>query len=232
MTAPGTPILPADDFSVRVPNDALDPEQAILRVLKAYLLTLTFREARRAGPKPMKPVRFGFSDVFEDWPDPNRDLPYPCASLAMPSGKYEAHSLTPTPIEESYGIYDGAKGTGSTMLWKLSALSQPVQLSCWVTDKASQEAIAARIPGAFAPGSVAGRVLLTGDPLYWCLPVRASLVEHDKIEEAEALYANERRMDFMLQVNVDVVELRCANLLSVRTHLTIGEMVEIAESGE
>lgn len=222
--------MPVTDFGRRVPSDAVDAEQATALVLQAYLKGLEFIQTGRGGETPVAAKKFAFRQVFEEWPDPNTDLPYPCASIESAVGVYERASLTPDALPETFGRYDGAKGTARTALWKLAELVCEYQIDVFANSVGDREAMIARMPGAFAPGEDTDRVLLTGTPLYWCLPVRARLLEHARVDEQDPLYANEWRARFKVRTTIEVVELRCANLLSVRTHLTAGEMVEIAAS--
>lgn len=229
--AVGTPIFPATDFGHRVPSDAIDPEQAIQTVLAAYLKSLEFIETGRAGPNRVASRKFSFNEVFDSWPDPNVDLPYPCASIEAAAATYERHALTPSVLEQTFGTYDES-GKATTALWKLGALVVDTQIDVFANGEGAREAMIARMPGAFAPAEDTDRVLLTGTPLYWCLPVRARLLTHQRMDEEGPIYANEWRARFSVRCIAEVVELRCANLLSVRSHLTAGEMVEIANAAD
>lgn len=223
----GTPILPAGDFSQRVSSDAVDAEQAIQLAVGEYLRGLEFVQTGRAGTRLVAPRRFRFVDVFDEWPEPNRALAYPCAALHSPVATYARHALTATTIDASLGRYDG-EGRRRTVLWKLGELTMDLALDVFASTPGDREAVLARLPSAFAPGEDAARVLLRGSPLYWCLPVRARLLEHRRIDEADAIVAHEYRARALVRADVDVVDLRCATLLDVRTHLTADEMIAVA----
>jgi hypothetical protein len=230
MLPVGQPIFPVTDFGHRVTSDAVDAEQAVAVVLQAYLRSLEFVQTGRAGPNRVQSRVFKLEDVFEEWPDPNLDMPYPCASLGAATATYQRHSLTPSPLPGSFGVYD-EDGKARTALWKLSELVADFQVDTFANTVGDREATIARMPGAFAPAEDTDRVLLSGTPLYWCLPVRARLLEHQRIDEEDPMMANEWRARFVVRCTIEVVELRCANLLSVRSHLTAGEMIEVAETG-
>lgn len=223
----GVPILDPVEFGRRVPSDALDPEEAAEQVLAEYLRGLEFIVSGRRpdGRTSAEARRFRFREVFPSWPDPSVEVPYPCASVSGGPIALERHSLVPTPIEESFGRY----GAG-TALWKLGEMVATFQVDAWLNTGPDREAVVARLPGAFAPGETADRVLLSGTPVYWSLPVRARLVSYERVDTPGARYSNERRVRCDVETSVDVVELRCATLLSGRAHLTVEEMVAIAET--
>lgn len=233
--APGTPILD-DGLGVKlVPTDALDPEQACSAVLAAYLQSLEFfvNNSAAVSSPPGVAQRFKFRQVFDEWPEADRELPYPCATVQAADPMYEHHSLVPTPVDGTFGLYDAAGATKGTVLWKTAELSAVFQVDVWTRTVPKREAVIARMQSAFAPEEGTARVMLTGTPVYWNLPVRASLAENAirRIDEPEPVYSHERRAIVRVRAEVDVVDLRCASLLDVGYRLTLGTGAEL-DAGE
>jgi hypothetical protein len=119
----------------------------------------------------------------------------------VPAG---ASSFTPVPLEETWHEFGE-----NTVLWKLAEANFTFQADFWADDSATREAIAARLPGLFAPGEDATRVVLVGTDRYWRRPVRAQLVSWRRMDEPSTVYVRERRLMAVIQADVDVVDLRC-----------------------
>lgn len=225
----GTPIFTPGLGITRVQTDAIDAEQAIALAVAAYLESLTFTvNVRQLGNPPGADQRFRFTQVFDEWPDADQELPYPCASVSAANVPFQAHSLAPTPLEETFGVYDVPGALAGTVLWKTSELDVELQVDVWTRDIASREAVLAELPGAFAPEEGTGRVMLTGTPAYWSLPVRVSMEGYKRIDEPEPVYSHERRALVNLRASIDVVDLRCATLLSIGYQLKLGTGPELA----
>lgn len=172
----GDPILPASEFGHRVKNSALDPKTALKEILGAYLRGLEFVVSGDVGELVTAPTSFKLEGVTTDWPDPDKELEYPSASITVPDETgLEGHSLAPTAIESSWGVHDCPGVLDGSVLWKLGELAVEMQVDFWANTIVGRDAIAARLPGAFAPGEGARRVLLEGSPLYWGLAGRYSL---------------------------------------------------------
>lgn len=220
----GTPIIPDGLGVTLVPTDAIDAEQACAIAIAAYLRSLTFYVNNREGiahpAGPPKP--FQFEDVFDEWPDPTQPVPYPCASVGTADVAYEAHSLVPTPLEGTFGLYDVPGAMRGTALWKTAEIAPEFQIDVWTRDIAKREAVIARMSSAFAPVEGVARVMLTGPSAYWNLPIRAQLLGVRRVDEPEPVYSHERRAIVRVRASVDVVDLRCATLLDVGYRLTLG----------
>lgn len=228
----GTPILTDGLGVVLVPTDAVDPEQACSNVIGAYLRTLTFSVNNRPPESnPLQPTQvFQFEKVFDEWPEPDQNLPYPCASVVTAGDTmYEPHSLAPTPVEGTFGLYDVPEALRGTVLWKTAEAVVEFQIDLWLRDVAKREAVIARMQSAFAPEEGNRRVMLTGTPSYFNLPVRATidLAAIRRIDVPEANYSHERRAILHVIASVDVVDLRCATLLDVGFRLTLGTGSEL-----
>jgi hypothetical protein len=227
----GTPILDDGLGVTLVPTDAIDPEQAAADVLASYLRTLTFFVNNRApqSDPPLPTQQFQFEKVFDEWPEADRELPYPCATVHAAEAPYSHHALVPTPLDGTFGLYDVPGAMRGTVLWKTAELDAAFQVDVWTRDVAKREAVLARMQSAFAPEEGSARVMLTGTPSYWNLPIRASL-EPDaiaRIDEPEPVYSHERRAIVRVRASVDVVDLRCATLLDVGYRLTLGTGAEL-----
>lgn len=228
----GTPILSDGLGVVIVPTDAIDPEQAVSNVIAAYLRTLVFfvNNRRSEADPPQVGQKFSFEQVFDEWPEADRELPYPCATVtAAGGGMYSPHSLVPTPVEGTFGLYDKPAALKGSVLWKTAELDTAYQIDVWTRDVAKREAVLARMQSAFAPEEGTSRVMLTGTPSYFNLPVRVSL-EPDaisRIDEPEPVYSHERRAIVRVRASVDVVDLRCATLLEIGFRLTLGTGAEV-----
>jgi hypothetical protein len=231
----GTPILMNDEFGVRVPTDAIDPEQAMAVVMRAYLEGLEFAINGNGGTTPVPSTQFRFEAVLDEWPDPGSQPPYPCATLSMSEVPILAHKLGgPSALEDTWGRYDCEdKGIAGTCLWKLGEADATMQIDVWATNVAQREAILARLVSAFSPGEATSRLMLTGTPMYYCLPVRAQLLGYRRVDETDPVWANERRAIVSVNVNIDSVELRCATMLQpIVSLVAIGPTEELVPEQE
>lgn len=197
-----------------------DPRNACADALSAYLWNLRF--TRWGGTAENTP--FNLKVVRPEWPEPEKPIEYPSASVIdAEDGEMAAHSFTPTPLEDTYGVF----GDGS-MLWKLAELVIPFQVDFWTDDAPTRDAIGARLPGAFAPGEDQYGIVLCGSPLYWDRPVRATFLSSQRMDNSESIYPRERRLMCRFLCEIDVVELRCSALLQPQYTLEAGETVEPA----
>jgi hypothetical protein len=205
----------------RVPG--MDAADAAAETLRAYLLGLLFVVP---GGATGAPRTFRLLDVFGEWPEAGSAVPYPCATLSqMGPTVLEPHALGPTPLEETFEVF----GPGSC-LWKLAEARVDFQADFWANSDPDRSAMGAALPGAFAPGEDAGRVLLCGPPEYFNRPVRACVLDFQDIDSPDSVFANERRLRATLRCELDVVELRCATLAAdADWRLAIGPAVTLDE---
>lgn len=197
----------------------LDPSQAMASALGAYLARLQFVRWGRGAPNTV----FQLREVFDDWPEPDVELPYPCASISeMTPSTLEAHDFVPRPLEKTWNQYGE-----NTVLWKLAEMALDFQVDFFTNDAPTRDAITARLPSAFSPGEDGTRIVLCGDCRYWDRPVRASLPrDYERIDEPDAVYARERRVRATIRCEIDVVDLRCASALHPSAPLVaVGETV-------
>lgn len=202
----------------QVGKPLLDPGQAAATVLAKYLLSLKFV---RWGGGTAQDTVFMLRQVFDEWPEPDVDLPYPCASVEEASPvTLGASNFTPVALEETYGEFGE-----NTVLWKLDEIDIDFQVDFFATDIPTRDALAARLPNAFQPGEDGGRIVLVGNSLYYNRPVRAKLMSYERMDNPDSVYARERRLRAMIQCSIDVVDLRCVSLLSNQRTYVIGEDV-------
>lgn len=211
----GSVLLPRRRATV-VPKATIDARANASAVLAAYLKCATFRVWGDEG----QDRSFQLAAVREEWPEPDVLMVYPSVSIVdLEDIPEQAHALVPTVLEATAGIY----GEG-TVLFKLGEAAATLQLDFWTDNLPDREAIAAALPGLFAPGEDGARVLLAGHPRYWNRPVRATLLSWRRADLEDDVYPRQRRLIVRLRVEVDVVELRCVPTLAAR--------VELAEVGE
>ncbi len=67
--------------------------------------------------------------------------------------------------------------------------------------------------------------MLSGHCDYYLRPVRAVLIDHQRIDTADAVFQNERRLQCSVRLDIDDVHLRCAVALQPRI------VVETREGG-
>jgi hypothetical protein len=193
----------------RVGVARLDGRAAISMTLRAYLECAEFRAW--GGPQG-EDRAFRLVQVLEEWPGPQHALRYPSASIIdVGPVALEAHNLTPSALEDTWGEF----GEG-TVLWKLGEVDTDLQIDFWAADPGTREAMAAALPGLFAPGEDASRVVLEGPEAAYCRPVRASLIDWQRPSAPGQLYMGEYRLTVRVQASIDVVELREATMLTPR----------------
>lgn len=185
-----------------VRRNTMDARNAAAKALAAYLGRVVFVVG---GDDP---VEFQLNRVLEEWPESFEGLPYPVAVITSATEKHEEHSLTPTPIEDTLDRH-----CQDSVLWKTGELSVDFQVDFWLTNKPMREAVAARLPDAFAPYEGRTGILLEGPPQYWSSPVRLTLISSERVDTAEAVQLREREYRAMVRAEVDLVHLRGAGRL-------------------
>lgn len=198
----------------------LDARGAAAEGLGCYLRSLTFR---RWGGEGAPDTEFRIETVHDEWPEPSAELVYPSASiLDRADPVYAAHSLVPTPLEETIDRF----GAG-TVLWKTGEAVCEFQVDVWASDIGTREAIAARLPAAFAPGEDGARVIVKGSERYYNRPVRLALLTLPRrMDQPDSVYVRERRLMVTVQATIDVVDLRCAVLLAPTVRVNVIEPPE------
>lgn len=177
--------------------NAIDPGDAAANTLKAYLEAAVFRVA--GTPE----TRFRLKRAGIGWPESFKELEYPTASITAPVVQEDAHSLTPTALEETLDRY-----CPGTVLWKTAEQAISFQVDFWCTDQVEQRAISAALGELFSPSEGRIGVLLQGPVDYWSLPIRFTLVSRQRQNSDGDVQARNRRLTVMLLADVDVVQLR------------------------
>lgn len=218
---PGTPlqVVEGRDTYPLAAIGTLDPRNAMAEVLAAFMRCAEFR---RGGGTTRVDKPFRLKRVEPEWPDPKKDIAYPSASIIDNANiPYEPHSLTPTALEDTWGSFGDC-----TVLWKTAEAVAVFQVDYWTTDTPTREAIAARLPSLFNPGEGRTGVVLSGDPRYFRRPVRATLLNHQRMDTENAVFERERRLMTLVRCEVDVVHLREAVGLQPKMVLRDGDPEE------
>jgi hypothetical protein len=199
-------------------RNVIGPRKAMAEALAAYLLSLTFRV--RSEVRGVCDTEFKLKAVQPQWPDSDVELNYPAASIIEVAGTArEAHSFTPTPIEETLGQFDDLAMPGvlkagqRTVLWKESEASVTFQVDFWNDEVTDREAVEAGIDQAFAPTETRYGVLLAGMREYYGRPVRATLENAAYLDETSTVFEKERRLRASIRCEMDVVSLRVGSLI-------------------
>lgn len=196
----------------------MGPQEAMAEVIGKYLLCAIFRTRGVNGPDR----DFAFTEVFNNWPDAGKDLPYPCASIGASTDTYHEDQLRPHPVEDTLGVFDCLVGYEpdpafpKTVLWRTAQATVDFQVDVWTSSVPERQAVEARLGYLFNPGQERTGVLLGGHPSYYSRAVRVTLLSHNSIDTEDAVYPNERRLQITLRADVDVVDLRIAVLLTPR----------------
>ena len=199
----------------------LDPRGAAALALKNYIETFTFR--RWGGEAP--DTFFKLKNVFDEWPEPDKLLNYPSASITdaapVESG---AHSFIPTPLEETQDEF-----CPDTVLWKVSEAQIQFQLDFFADDAPTREAIAALLPRMFSPANDERTgVVLCGSEHYFRRPVRVTLLRYRRMDSEGSSYPRERRLMVELRAEIDEVDLRCSTRLAPRVNVDpVGPGVDV-----
>lgn len=215
-TKTGTLLNGAESGNERVDVAALPPGKAIAMTVAEYLAAATFFVVGSAPPR-----RFVLAGVSSEWPRVGQPMKYPSASLleTRPT-RLDTARRQPTPLLETLDVYAPA-----TVLWKLGEAEADLVADFWTNHDPERDAISAALPGMFSPGE-SGCALLAGPSSYWCLTVRAELLNVEDRDTPGAVYADERRLRARLRASVDIVELRRASLLSPSFEEVRGDAAE------
>ncbi len=211
----GQPMLTGRKFpSAVLPQ--LGPETAMSEVLAEYLKCQTFRVYGKGAPD----VVIGLKVVRAEWPDPSKAMEYPSASVIERTDTFHEKRMQPRALEETLGLYDCVTGQAidpakpRTCLWVTAEANAEFQVDFWCSNQPDRDAIEARLGYLFNPGEERTGVLLGGHPRYYDRAVRATLLSSRKMDTAESVYPNERRLMVIVSAQVDVVDLRSTVLLT------------------
>lgn len=191
----GTPLF-GDGFGLAQPP-RIDAKSAAARALQAYLEMIVFRLPDGK--------EFQFRQVLRDWPESFEGMRYPSAAITVATEPRDAHSLTPTPLEETQDVY-----CPGTVLWKTSELALDFQVDCWLNSATERTAVVTRFDDAFNPSESRAGVLLQGPPEYYDRIVRCTFTGGSRIDNSQANYDRERQYHANILAEIDVVHLRRA----------------------
>jgi len=190
----------------------LGPRDAIVETLAEYLRCAKFRVW--GGEAEDRDITL--QAVTTEWPRAGVDLLYPSASIIEQSDTYHESGLTPYPLEDTLGVFDGLCGNGpndpATVLWKHAEAQAMLQVDFWCSNSADRQAIEAELSAVFTPSEGRYGVLLGGHPRYFSRPVRCTLLKHRRVDTGTTAYANERRLQCAIRAEVDIVRLYRAQL--------------------
>jgi hypothetical protein len=187
----------------------LDPARAATETLAAYLRNAVFC----VGGAP--PAPFRLNAVRPEWPEDFTDLVYPAAGITIPTVTREAHALSPTMLEETFGLFGS-----ETVLWKTAELAIRLQVDFWCTNKPERTAILAALPELFNPSEDRAGIVVQGPREYYDRTVRFSLVETERVDTAVTVEQRDRQLRALVLAEVDEVHLRRAVLMHPTLRLT------------
>lgn len=193
----------------------ISPERAIAETLAEYLRCSLFAVRGDDGVRTFK-----LAGIDYRWPDAGKELEYPRASIVERTDMFHEASLTPRPLEDSLGVFDELIGYPcdpqwpKTVLWRTAELTGELQVDFWLSSDAERDAVRAQLGYLFNPAEERGGVALVGHPHYYSRAVRVTLLSSRAPDEPDAVYANERRLQVNVSVEIDVVDLRLAVLLT------------------
>lgn len=206
-------------YQATIKRPSVDSRSAMSEALAAFLTCATFTLWGKDAPDET----FALRAVLRQWPEPSVPLDTPCASITdLGPAAYEAHSLVPTPLEDTIDAF----GPG-TVLWKTAECAVTFQLDLWAPDEPTREALAAALPALFSPGEDQYGVVVQGPETFFGRPVRLTLLDSQRMDNAFSIYPRERRLMVRVRAEVDEVHLRCARLASARV-----AVVEIGETAD
>jgi hypothetical protein len=195
---------PGLDWALCAPGTQ-DARAAAAEALARYLFAQDF--VRTGGTQA--DGLFRLKVVRQEWPEPDEALEYPSASIIdYGDGQVQGHDLGVTVLEDTLDVF----GPG-TVLVKSGELVAKFQVDFWADDLPTREAMAANLPRLFAPGLTTSRLLLRTGPRYFGRPVRCTLLSWRRDDDASGVYVRERRLMAIVQAEIDMVDLRAAQIL-------------------
>jgi hypothetical protein len=199
-------------------QNRLGPRKAMTLAAAAFLKGLEFTVYGGESDDRL----FSLNTVFEAWPSPDKELPYPCASIVdVTSTDHRAHNLTPTPLEDTWGEFDNflpCSGLENrSVLWKEAEAYAEFQVDFWTDVEADREAIEAALPAQFSPNDGQYGVFVEGPLLYYSRPVRLTLKTTRFDDSANTAYSSERRLRCLISAECDIVSLRTAEVFRANT---------------
>lgn len=221
IQATGTLVLPAvPELPELARLNRIDSRAAGVYALTQYLQNAVFEKWNDQDPTP---IPFQLRRVLPEWPNASVAIDYPTATVVDGQATTMlAHNFVPMPIESTWNAYGK-----NTVVWKLAEIDLPFQVDFWTQSVPDREAIAASLPGLFAPGEGRSCVLVRCPEQYFCTLARLTLDQYQRVDEANSVFVGERRLMAEITVSVDVLELRCASVLQPSLVVDTGPEVEV-----
>jgi hypothetical protein len=197
----------------------MGPLEAMRVALAAYLASATFRTHGGDDPRDQE---WQLRAVRQDWPPPDTELDYPCASIVpVPATDDSVGPLTPHPLEDTLGLFDswvGAPdGSEATCLWRTGDAVATLQVDFWADREADRQAIEGALPALFAPNQRGNCLTVEGPELYFGQPCEYTLLSHHPDDSGLTAYRNERRLRCMVRARCAIVALRRATVMLTPT---------------
>lgn len=179
----------------RVPK--VDARKAASDALCAYLAGLEF--VRWGGDGEDVTFQIPAERINSAWPDPQTLQQYPSVTvLDLDDVAEDDFNFVPEALVETFDE------DRCTVLWKTAEVVTTFQVDFWADHEPLREAIAARLPAAFAPTDGRyGIVVSTGEEFFG-VPVTLTLISMQRADEAGAVYANERRL--MVRIRAELAD--------------------------
>lgn len=193
----------------------VDVRTAAFRALRDYLKKLTWT---------IEGKETSFREVYESWPDPQREIKLPSVSLLLIEARFDFSSFTPFVVEETVNGESG-EATFQTGEWIAD-----LQVDVWAREQIELDTAVRALEDAFNPDP--DRYGLTLPlPLYLDQKGRFTLnAERPNMTEDRAL-ASIRRTTLTVTVEVPYVRhVTGLPLLKPKVQIYVGESVDVAET--
>lgn len=193
----------------------IDSRSAVAEALREYLRCATFNVWGDKAPDRA----FKLTRVDRQWPEPSQGLDVPLAVVLDPSSVLQDDwSLSPCPLEDTFEVFGPC-----TVLWKTAEVVATLQLDFWLANDPEREAVAALLPSLFAPEEDSWGVFVQAPDTYFCRPVRLSLMDFQRMDDAASIYPRERRLRCTVKAETDEVHLRTIKLTQIVAQLLPGD---------
>ena len=147
---------------------------------------------------------FRLKQVYPYFPNAERDLEFPSASVVEALTTYEAGDLVPRPIESTWHQFGK-----DTVLWRTADAIIDFQVDFWTNEDAHRQAILAQLPWLLAPGEGEAGVLLEAPKEYFSTTARFSLDTSARPDEGtDAVLQLNRRARVVVRCEIEVLHLR------------------------
>jgi len=191
----------------------MGPTVAMKKALAAYLLNVVFRVD---GGDDARYSEFRLSNVFEQWPKPDEELVYPCASIIEMPDTLHDQAIDPAPLEDTLGEFDSFIGhegdPPKTCLWVHGEAESDFQVDFWCDLEPDRQAIEAQLPSLFSPEEGRSSVVIEGPELYYGLGIEFEYVSQHFDDSGLYAQRNEKRLRCVFRASCAIVSLRMATL--------------------